>query len=128
MTSGLVDLAKQLLAWKRAHLVSAGSFDLAELDRFFCNPFTLHANERHYDLSHQAYFDYLNEFRQHIVALSHQVHHYYVAENTVIMPMQASVEYDSGRVDNYEVVKFFQYNRDGKIILWKEVAYHIAGS
>ena len=122
----LIQQAKRCLHWKQERLIKTSHIDLEELDTFFCNPLEVLANERHYHVSHQEYLTFLNQFKSNIISLSHHVNEYYEIDNTVIMPMQATVENDEGNITHFEAVKFFSYNDDHKITRWKEVAVEIS--
>ncbi len=96
-----------------------------ELEVFFDDAFEVHVNERCYKADYQSYLQFLNRFKSNIVKLSHDVYHYYESDNTIIMPMRATVVYDSASTEQFEAVKFFTFNENAKIIVWKEVAYQI---
>ena len=74
---------------------------------------------------HNNYLDFLNQFRANIERLRHEVYQYLVADNTVVMPMRASIEYDTGSISTYEAIMMLTFNSDHKIIEWREVCVEI---
>ena len=121
----ILEQAQCLLRWKQQRLTKQSILKIEELEAFFSDQFEVHANERRYQLDHEAYLTFLKGFKANIVTLSHDVYQYYESGNTIIMPMRATVVYDSDKVVHYEAVKFFTFNENGKIVVWKEVAYKI---
>lgn len=117
--------AQRLLRWKQQRLTKQSVLKKEELEVFFDDTFEIHVNERCYQADYQSYLEFLNRFKSNIVKLSHDVYHYYESNNTIIMPMRATVVHDSGNTEQFEAVKFFTFNENAKIIVWKEVAYQI---
>ena len=117
--------AQRLLRWKQQRLMKQSMLKKEELEVFFDDAFEIHVNERCYQADYHSYLEFLNRFKSNIVKLSHDVYHYYESDNTIIMPMRATVDYDSGNTEQFEAVKFFTFNENAKIIVWKEVAYQI---
>lgn len=120
-----IELAKQLLSWKHKRLNKQSNINKDEIALFFSDQFIVIANNRRYETNHDSYLDFLNQFKSNINRLTHHVDEYLCAENTVIMPMKAVIEYDNDKITHYEAVMLLKYNEDNKIIQWREVAVEV---
>lgn len=125
--SSQIERAKALLAWKQKKLNSKSEIDKAEIANFFAEKFEVIANDRHYDANYDNYLAFLNEFKQNIEKLTHDVYEYLQAGQTIIMPMRAMILHTSGKKKQYEAAMFLKFDGDDKIIQWREVCVALEG-
>ena len=117
----VIDQAKQLLEWNKEKLNRHAHFEIEELSPIFADEFIVLANGRRYEANHQNYFEFLNQFRSDIEAIEYVVQEYVCMDQTVVMPLVATVERPSGKRDVYEAILLVKFNDRKEIYHWQEV-------
>lgn len=120
-----INQAKSLLKWKQKRLNKDSIIEKSEVAEFFAESFTVIANERKYDANYENYLAFLNGFKENIKQLGHSVYEYLETNDTVIMPMRATVSYVDETLIEFEAIMLLKFNKKGKIIEWREVCVKI---
>ena len=119
--SNKIELAKCLLAWNQTNINSNSHIAISDIAHFFAEKFELIANEKHYDANYSNYLEFLNQFKENIIKLSHDVHKFVDAGDIVVMPMTATILFEDNTETVYEAIMMFTYDNNDKIIEWREV-------
>ena len=113
--------AFQLLEWNKTHLLKSAEFKKEDLAEFYAPEFLITVNDRRYDGTYDAYFEFLDEFRQNITSLSYEIEDFIDAKEKVVIPLRAKIEFTDGKVQVFDAILILGFNDSGKIILWHEV-------
>lgn len=116
-----LQVAKQLLEWNKANLVSSSDIKKNDLAELFAKNFTVIANGRAYDANFDNYVEFLNQFKANIKSIDYDIREFHQADDAIIMPMTAHIMRLSDVVQQYEAILILKFDGAGKIKLWQEV-------
>jgi hypothetical protein len=117
----LTEIAKNLLLWSSTHLTKDASLKKSDLALFFESAFKVEANGRHYEASHDNYFEFLNEFRSSIRSIDYEPHDFIEHGDKVVIAFTARIVRTSDESENFEAILILKFNQRLKIVLWREV-------
>ncbi len=116
-----ISKAKSLLEWNKEHLTNQSSLNVDDIVELFAPEFLIVANGRKYNANYQSYYEFLNKFRADIDTIDYDVQEYLSTQNTIVMPLRATVKRSVGTMEVFEAIMLIKYNNFGKIIHWQEV-------
>lgn len=119
------NLAQDLLAWNRKHLISEGELTLEMVAEYFHSELVVCANGRRYETDLEGYLLFLNRFRQSIAAIHYNVTHEISQATRTVLCMCATVDRIDGSQDQFEAMLLLEFNDQQKITLWHEVYIEI---
>lgn len=115
------EVGRRLLAWNRQHLVAGHELTTKMISECFHSQLTVVANGRHYETDLAGYLQFLNSFRQTIVAIDYEVSHEVTEGNKTVLCMRAKVSRLDGSLDQFDAMLLLKFNDRQKITLWHEV-------